>query len=99
MQMETFTKENGLTIRLTGKEPIHMKMAPSMWANGRMISNTDKDLKPGPTEVNMKEDTKAVKNKARAASFGQRDPNTKALSKTTTSKGKGPTNGQTEGSS
>ena len=52
--------------RRMDKELILIRMAPSISANGRMISKTDSELRNGLMDKNTKDNTKTVPTQAKA---------------------------------
>lgn len=67
MQMETFTKVFGVTIRLTALGHISIIMGLGMWVPGRMTSNMEKAMKVGQMDHIMKVNTRMVKNTVEAS--------------------------------
>lgn len=80
MQMETFTKVFGVTIRLTALGHISIIMGLGMWVPGRMTSNMEKAMKVGQMDHIMKVNTRMVKNTVEASWFFLMDLHTRDYS-------------------
>lgn len=69
-QITTFTKANGTITRRMEKECTKIARAPDMRANSKRINNTEKALKLGRKELNIKVFTKLVLSMAKVITCG-----------------------------
>lgn len=70
MQMEMYTKVNGVMIRLTARANTIILMELSTKETGKMINNMDMAWRLGQTELSIKEIIKTVRKMELGSSYG-----------------------------
>jgi len=76
MQMATYTRATGRTIRLTAMVFISMRTEPVTWESGETISKTAMVSRPGQMEVSIRASTSMGKNTVKESTSGSTAPST-----------------------